>query len=207
MADRQRLSTGLQVIATPRPTVSLGAGFQFASNKYDKTEIGLLNSMEWSANLDASVQVSKKTNVHFFLNHQQISSDQAGSQAFSTPDWTTNENDTFNTGGVGVKHRFEKRKIDFGADYVLAASTGEISVSGQPFPDLTTTLNSLKVYADYNFKKNVSLNGAIWWEKYDSEDFQLAGVTPSTINNVLTLGETSPSYDLYFLSLSVRYKF
>jgi MtrB/PioB family decaheme-associated outer membrane protein len=207
MADRQRVSTGLQVIATPRPSVSLGAGFEFASNNYDKTEIGLLNSLEWSANLDASVQVSKKTNVHFFLNHQQINSDQAGSQAFSTPDWAANENDTFNTGGVGVKHKFEKRKIDFGADYVLAASTGEISVSGQPFPDLTTTLNSLKVYADYNFKKHVSLNGAIWWEKYDSDNFQLDGVTPSTIPNVLTLGQTSPSYDLYFLSLSVRYKF
>jgi MtrB/PioB family decaheme-associated outer membrane protein len=210
MADRQRLSTGLQVIATPRETVSLGAGFQFASNNYDRTEIGLLNSMEWSANLDASVQVSKKTNVHFFLNHQQISSDQAGAETVAFPagpNWLASENDTFNTGGVGVKHRFEKRKIDFGADYVLAASTGEITVSDQPFPDLTTTLNSLKVYASYDFKKHLSLNGAIWWEKYSSDDFQLDGVTPSTISNVLTLGETSPSYDLYFLSLSVRYKF
>jgi MtrB/PioB family decaheme-associated outer membrane protein len=207
MADRQRLSSALQVIATPRPTVSLGAGFELASNNYDKTEIGLLNSMEWSANLDASLQVSKKTNVHFFLNHQQISSDQANSQTFSTPDWTANENDTFNTAGVGVKHKFEKYKIDFGADYVLAASTGEITVSGESFPDLTTELNSLKVYANYNFKKHLTLQGSIWWEKYDSEDFQLDGVTPSTIPNVLTLGETSPSYDLYFLSLSVRYKF
>ncbi len=210
MADRQRLSTALQVLATPRPTVSLGAGFEVASNNYDKTEIGLLNSLEWSANVDASVQVSKKTNVHFFLNHQQISSDQAGSQAFPVnpnPNWSANEDDTFNTGGVGVKHKFEKRKIDFGADYVLAASTGEITVSGQPFPDLTTTLNSLKVYANYNFKKHLTLQGSIWWEKYDSEDFQLDGVGPSTISNVLTLGETSPSYDLYFLSLSVRYKF
>ena len=123
------------------------------------------------------------------------------------PSWSASEDDTFNTGGIGVKHKFEKRKIDFGADYVLAASTGEIAVSGQPFPDLTTTLNSLKVYANYNFKKHLTLQGSIWWEKYDSEDFQLDGVGPSTISNVLALGETSPSYDLYFLSLSVRYKF
>jgi MtrB/PioB family decaheme-associated outer membrane protein len=210
MADRQQLSAGLQVIATPRPAVSLGAGFNVASSDYDKTEIGLLNSLEWSANLDASVQVSKKTNVHFFLNHQELSSQQAGSQAFSTPDWSTSENDTFNTGGIGIKHRFEKRKIDFGADYVLAASTGEITASGAPFPDLTTNLNSLKVYANYNFKKHLTLNGSIWWEKYNSDDFQLDGVTPSSVTgfpNVLTLGQTSPSYDLYFLSLSVRYKF
>jgi MtrB/PioB family decaheme-associated outer membrane protein len=216
MADRQRLSTGLQVIATPRETVSLGAGFEFASSDYGKTEIGLLNSLEWSANLDASVQVSKKTNVHFFLNHQQISSNQAGSQAFAppdsftTPDWLASENDTFNTGGVGVKHKFTKYKIDFGADYVLAVSTGEITVSGAAFPDLTTELNSLKVYANYNFKKNLTLNASVWWEKYNSDNFQLDGVTPSSVTgfpNVLTLGETSPSYDLYFLSLSVRYKF
>ena len=148
--------------------------------------------------------------MHFFLNHQELSSDQAGSQTFSTPDWSTSETDTFNTGGIGVKHRFEKRKIDFGADYVLAASTGEITASGAPFPDLTTNLNSLKVYANYNFKKHLTLNGSIWWEKYNSDDFQLDGVTPSSVTafpNVLTLGQTSPSYDLYFLSLSVRYKF
>ncbi|NIO42680.1 MAG: MtrB/PioB family outer membrane beta-barrel protein, partial [Burkholderiales bacterium] len=71
-------------------------------------------SQELSANLDASVQVSKKTNVHFFLNHQLIESKQAGSAAFSTPDWFQDEKDTFNTAGIGFKHMLFKGKVDIG---------------------------------------------------------------------------------------------
>jgi MtrB/PioB family decaheme-associated outer membrane protein len=212
MADRERLSSVLQVTVTPRETVSVGGGFEFARNDYDKSEIGLLDSREFSANLDASVQVSKKTNVHFFLNHQMIESKQAGSAGFSTPDWFQDEDDTFSTAGIGFKHMLIKNKVDIGADYVLAKSRGEIDVSSTitpsaPFPDLTTTLNSLKFYVDYHFKKRLSFNAAVWYEDYDSDDWQLDGVAPDTISNVLTFGETSPSYDLYFLSFSVRYKF
>jgi MtrB/PioB family decaheme-associated outer membrane protein len=212
MADRERLSSVLQVIATPRETLSVGGGFEFARNDYDKSEIGLLDSREASANLDASVQVSKKTNVHFFLNYQLIESKQAGSASFSTPDWFQDEDDTFSTAGIGFKHMLFKDKVGIGADYVLAKSRGDIDVSSTlvpsgAFPDLKTTLNSLKFYVDWRFKQKLSLNASIWYEDYDSDDWQLDGVAPDTISNVLTLGETSPSYDLYFLSLAVRYKF
>ncbi|MDX1487679.1 MAG: MtrB/PioB family decaheme-associated outer membrane protein, partial [Acidiferrobacterales bacterium] len=108
MADRQRLSSVLQVIATPREALSVGGGFEFARNDYDRSQIGLLDSREASANLDASVQVSKRTNVHFFLNYQLIESKQAGSALFSTPDWFQNEDDTFNTAGIGFKHMLIK---------------------------------------------------------------------------------------------------
>ena len=48
---------------------------------------------------------------------------------------------------------------------------------------------------------------AYWYESYRSQDWQLDGVTPSTISNVLSLGETSPSYNVNFVSLSLRYRF
>jgi hypothetical protein len=63
------------------------------------------------------------------------------------------------------------------------------------------------VYIDYRLKENLSLKGAVWYEDYDTDDWQLDGVQPDTIPTVLTLGETSPSYDLYVVGLSVRYRF
>ncbi|NIO42681.1 MAG: MtrB/PioB family decaheme-associated outer membrane protein, partial [Burkholderiales bacterium] len=41
MADRERLSSVIQVIAAPRETVSVGGGLEFANSDYDKSEIGL----------------------------------------------------------------------------------------------------------------------------------------------------------------------
>jgi MtrB/PioB family decaheme-associated outer membrane protein len=211
MADRERFSAGVEAIVTPRDTVSISGGFELANSDYDKSVIGLLSSDEFSANVDASLQVSKRTNLHFFFNHQLISSEQAGSSTFSSPNWFQNEDDTFNTAGIGFKHMLVKDKVDIGADYVLAKSQGKIDVQTlvptASFPDLTTRLNSLKFYVDWRLKKKLSLNASIWYEDYESDDWQLDGVAPDTISNVLTLGETSPSYDLYFLSMSVRYKF
>jgi MtrB/PioB family decaheme-associated outer membrane protein len=176
MADRERLSAGVQAIVTPRDTVSISGGFELANSDYDKSIIGLLTSDEFSANVDASLQVSKRTNLHFFLNHQLISSKQAGSSSFATPNWFQDEDDTFNAAGIGFKHVLVKDKVDIGADYVFAKSRGEIEVatlvSSMPFPDLTTRLNSLKFYVDWRFKKKLSLNASVWYEDYESDDWQ-----------------------------------
>ncbi|MDH3671578.1 MAG: MtrB/PioB family decaheme-associated outer membrane protein [Gammaproteobacteria bacterium] len=212
MADRERVMFGMQVMATPRETVSIGAGVEHAKNDYDRSVIGLLSSDELSVNLDASMQLSEKTSLYVFWNRQQISSKQAGSSTFfSTPNWLQDEDDTFNATGIGFRHTIVKNKIDIGADYAYVRSRGEITVStvvpDPSFPDLETRLNSLKVYVDYRLKENLSLKGTVWYEDYDTDDWQLDGVQPDTIPNVLTLGETSPSYDLYVVGLSIRYRF
>lgn len=212
MADRERDAGDLQLTVMPRENLSIGVGFGIAVNDYTESTIGLLNSEELNVNLDSAVKLSEKTSVHFFLNHQRIESKQAGSQTFSTPDVTARNDDTIDTGGIGVRHTVTKDKLEVGADYAIVRSQGEVTVTTAvptvPFPDLTTKLNSLKVYADYRLKqKGLSLNAAWWYESYETDDWQLDGVTPSTIPNVLTFGETSPSYHASFVSLSVRYKF
>jgi MtrB/PioB family decaheme-associated outer membrane protein len=211
MAHRERDLLGLQTTVTLRENVTIGAGFELATNDYTRSTIGLLDSQELNVNLDSAVMLSEKTSVHFFLNQQRIESKQAGSQTFSTPDWTAKNDDTINTGGLGVRHTVKKDKLEVGADYTLSRSEGEVmvitAVPTTPFPDLTTKLNSLKLYATYRLKKNLSLNAAYWYETYDSDDWQLDGVTPSTIPNVLAFGETSPSYNVSVISLSARYKF
>ena len=104
-----------------------------------------------------------------------------------------------------------KDKLDIGADYSTSRSKGEISVLTGAltpgFPNLSTTLDSLKLYATYRVKDNWSLQASYWHERYDSKNWMLDGVVPNTIPNVLTLGEQAPRYSVNVLRLALRYKF
>jgi hypothetical protein len=155
--------------------------------------------------------LSERTNLHLFGSRQVIESEQAGSQAFSTPDWRGENEDTIDLLGIGFKHEAIKDRLDIGADYIATRSTGEIDVNAPAgesrFPDLSTSLNSVKLYAIYRMKNNVSLRAAYWYEDYDSDNWMLDGVAPDTIPNVLAFGELSPRYHLHVVALSVKYVF
>jgi hypothetical protein len=104
-----------------------------------------------------------------------------------------------------------KDKLDIGADYSASRSKGDISVAtgalNPSFPSLTTTLDSLKLYATYRLKDNISLQASYWFERYDTKNWMLDGVAPNTIPNVLTLGEQAPRYSVNVIRLALRYKF
>ena len=211
MADRTRDSAGLRADVAASETVNVGVEFNYADDDYSDSTVGLTSSNDVNFGGDASVILTKLTSLHFFLNHEEINSKQAGSQGFSTPDWTAENNDTVDTAGIGLKHTVVTNKLDVGADYTTSRSHGAVKVDvGAPsaaFPDQVTLLDSVKLYATYRLKDNMSLHGAYWYERYNTKDWMLDGVTPGTIPNVLTLGEQPPSYHVNVITLSVRYKF
>jgi len=140
--------------------------------------------------------------LHLFANYETIQSRQNGVS------WTATNDDVIGTGGVGVKYKALAGKLDLGADYTLSRSRGKTEVSGgTPFPDLTSRLGSLKLQGVYRLNDTMSVAAAYWYESYRSTDWQLDGVTPNTISNVLSLGETSPDYNVNFISMSLRYRF
>jgi hypothetical protein len=51
------------------------------------------------------------------------------------------------------------------------------------------------------------IRASLWHERYSSQNWAIDGVGPSTIPNVLTLGETSPQYKVNVASVSLRYRF
>jgi predicted porin len=183
----------------------------YANDDYSKSQIGLTESKDVTYGVDASALLAKNTSLHVYLTREQIKSNQAGSQLFSVPDWTGENNDTVDTAGIGVKHTLLLNKLDIGADYTNSHSRGEVVVNaGAPdpaFPDLVSKLASVKLYATYRIKDNISLNGAYWYESYKNENWQINGVNPATMLLVLANGEQPPSYYVNVLMLSLRYKF
>ncbi len=211
LADRDRDTGSFHATFTPLERVSIGLGIDLSRDDYENSELGLTESKEHNYNLDTSVLLTDATSIHAFVGRQVIKSEQAGSQAFAAADWTAKNDDTFDTLGIGVKHALIKDKLDIGVDYAHARSVGEIRVdtgaTGGVFPDLKTDLDTVKLYADYRMRENLTLHGAYWYEKYNSEDWAVDGVNPATIPNVISLGEDSPDYDAHVVMLSVRYKF
>ena len=211
MANRTRDTTGLRVDLEATENINIGVGFDWSEDKYSDSSIGLTDGKEIGVNGDVSVVLTERTSLHLFASHQEIRSTQAGSQTFSVPDWSGENKDTIDFFGLGVKHAAIKDKLDIGADVSVMHSRGEINVNNgatvPPFPNLTTSRDTLKLYATYRLKENMSLQGGYWYERYDSRDWMLDGVAPATIPNVLSLGLQPPQYHVNVVRVSISYKF
>ncbi|MDH3716262.1 MAG: MtrB/PioB family decaheme-associated outer membrane protein [Gammaproteobacteria bacterium] len=206
LADRTRNEVEFAMTLPPGESSSVGVTASIANDDYAESPVGLTDSRLLGFGVNAATMLSADTNLHVFFDYQKIDSDQAGSNAFSVPDWSATQTDTTNTLGVGVQHSVNEQ-LDVGADLAASESTGEIHINNSNFPDLQADLYSLKLYADYRLRNGISLRGAYWHENYDSQDWSLDGVQPDTVSNVLTLGDESPSYDVDVVMLSLRYRF
>ena len=211
LADRTRETVAARADIAVHERVNLGLGIETSADDYMGSTIGLRSGRDTNVNADVSVILAEATSLHVFANHQQIKSTQDGSATFSTPTWSNENKDTINFYGIGLKHTAIKDKLDIGADYGRTRSTGEISVytgaSFPPFPHTTTTRDSLKLYANYRLKDNLSLLASYWFERFDSKNWMLDDVAPDTIPNALSFGELAPRYNLNVLRLLLRYKF
>jgi MtrB/PioB family decaheme-associated outer membrane protein len=211
MADRRRNSGSAHIGINSNKRLSIGLGIDVSNDDYSNSALGLTESRDSGYNVDVSLLLSEATSLHTYVSRERIKSEQAGSQAFASADWSASNEDTSNTFGIGVKHRLIKDKLDIGADYLLSTSSGKISVrTGTPdaaFPTLKSNLATLKLHADYRLQENLALHAGYWYENYHANDWALDGVDPDTISNVLGFGNDSPDYDLHLVMMSMRYRF
>jgi MtrB/PioB family decaheme-associated outer membrane protein len=211
MANRDRDAAVLRMDIAATDSVNIGLGAESNKDNYSDSAIGLTSGRDFSLNADVTWMVTQQTNVRLFAVHQEIRSTQRGSQSYSVADWTGENKDRIDTVGVGVKHAAIKDKLDIGADYTYSRSRSDITVdtgaSNSGFPQISTKIDGLKLYADYRLKDNLSLLGSYWYEHYDTKNWMLDGVAPATISNVLTLGEQAPRYNVNVFRVAVRYRF
>jgi MtrB/PioB family decaheme-associated outer membrane protein len=211
MADRERDTASVQASFIPHERVTIGLSLGYSQDEYTNSVLGLTKSRETDINADASLILTEATSLHVNAGRQLIKSRQVGSQTFSTPDWSAKNEDTYDSFGIGIRHQLIKDKLDVGADYVLSRSTGQVKVeTGAPnaeFPDLRADLDSVKLYADYRLKDNLTLHAAYWYEHYNSKSWMLDGVDPATISSAISFGEDSPDYDVHAIMMSLRYRF
>ena len=212
MADRERSLLGMRVAVMPSDAITVGLDYSMAKDDYAQSPVGMTYGRQNSLGADLSAQLSQDTSVHVYYSREEIKSGQAGAQSFTNPpDWSAENLDTIRTTGIGLKHALIPDKVDVGADLARSRSVGEIRVSvtstDPAFPDIKSDLDSFKLYATYKVKSDLTVRASLWHERYSSQNWAVDGVGPSTIPNVLTLGETSPDYKVNVVSVSLRYRF
>jgi len=204
MAGKESNKIGLSANISPAQSYTIGLNIDVSQDDYVESTLGLTQSDSFSFNGDISAMLLEETSVHFFYGRENIKSTQLGSG------WSAKNNDIVNNLGVGFTHVLIEDKLDIGADYIMTNSTGEISViSGAltEFPNLTTDLHTVKLFANYHLEETLTLRAAYLFESYDSEDWAVENVSPTTISNVLSLGELTPSYKVNVIKVSMAYQF
>jgi MtrB/PioB family decaheme-associated outer membrane protein len=212
MADRDRETAGVRVAMRPLDGMTLGFDYSQSKEDYANSAVGMTYAKRSSFGTDLAAQLTDDTSVHVYYNVEEIKSQQAGAQSpTNPPDWSAENVDAIETAGLGFKHALIKDKLDVGADLTTSHSVGNVKVtvtgSDPLFPNIKSDLNILKVHATYRVSKDLALRGAVWYERYSSASWATEGVAPSTMPNVLTFGESSPSYKVSVASLTVRYSF
>ena len=210
LADRDKLGTSLDVdfVAGERWFVMLSV--DRASADYSKSSVGLTESEDSSAGIDLQFLLSEDISLTGYINRAVIESSQDGSSAAGDPDWSADNEDTIDTLGFGISYAPAEENFRLGLEYTHSAATGEIRFADPglaPLPDLESELDNIEIYGEYDYSENLSYRGSYVYEVYEEKNWYLDDVTPSTIDNVLTLGETSPDYRIGVLWLSLKYRF
>lgn len=211
LAYRYREFGELSVTASlPERPISISGTLMFADDSYSQSELGLLSSDDLRFGADLNWAISARSSLYITAGYDEIESEQAGSEFFQTPDWRANHADEFLSFGAGVRVEQIGDRFDVDVDYTHGESTSEIDVVAaaggmSAFPDLESTLDSLRVRIGYRFSTRLEGNLQLRYEDFSTEDWALQGVGPAAIPEVLSLGAAPYDYDLFVIGVGVRY--
>jgi MtrB/PioB family decaheme-associated outer membrane protein len=210
MADRTRNGMKLRGTVLASERTDFGWEVAFGNDDYKKSEIGITESDYVRVGADFSWLFTGSATAYASVYNEDVSTEQANSQSFSTPDWTATSDDTFTTASIGANWPGLIGKLEGKAEYIWSQSVGEIDTdtSGLPssFPDLRTKRQNITLGVSYPYSDALSIGVDYIYEDFSSSDWHLDGVEPATVGNLLSLGADAWNYDTSVLYFNVQYQ-
>lgn len=206
--DRERLLIDLDFM----PSDALGVNLSFfrAQSDYTESMLGLQESEEESYTLNLNYAIGSKGNLYAFVTRDNIDARMLNATASDADPWNARTADEITTLGLGFSTQINE-KSSIGIDYVSSDSTGEIVVQAtgeeDPFTQLKTDLANTKLYFNHAFSERVSLKLYAEYEEYSSRDWAIDGYGVDGIGSILTMGEESPDYDVWYFRVQASYRF
>ena len=213
LAHRFREFGELQLSASlPEKPLSLSANVTVANDDYSQSVLGLLDSDDLRYGADVSWSFAANSNLYVSAAYQEIDAEQAGSSGFSTVDWRARHSDEFVSYGLGLTIKEIAARADLTFDYARGLGSTNISIvesgmSASAFPELDSTLDSIRVSLRYRRSEVWRWFAQLRYEQFELDDWALGGVAPATIPTVLSLGADPYDYDVWLLSLGFSYSF
>ena len=185
-------------------------GFHRDDDYIDST-LGLTSSRDVGGTADLSWSVTERIAAFAFYAHQEITSEQSGSQSFGAPDWRAESRDRIESASVGLRlsELGERWNVQF--DYFLTDSRGEIDMLTGPaattFPPLNIRSHGPRLNVVFRATPTLEIIGNLQYEHFDADDWALDGVEPDTMASILSSGADAYDYDVNLVGLSFRYSF
>ena len=210
LADNSVLQASFNIDFVASDRLFLNMNLDQSDTEYSNSSVGLTESDDLSISVDAQYMVSDEISVTGYIQQSAIASTQNGSSVAGSPDWSARNEDTITTIGLGLDYSVIEDELSIGFELVHTDANGEIELSGvsaAPLPDLVSQRDSIELHVDYNYNENTTYNLGYIYEVYKEENWNLDGVTQTTIDNVLGLGDLSPDYKIGAIWLSMNYQF
>ncbi len=209
-APRDRVFSTLTASWAATPTLTWSIEGSIAKDDYRSSPLGLQNSHEQRASTMLTFTPRDTLSVYINAGYQRLSTLQNGYTGMLTPPWLAADIEHYWNMALGGRWVPQERWI-LSADYLLAPSYEDTdsTLGGlqQAFPQSWTKLNSAHLKVTYRWTKALQVNFSFTHESYNSSDWALNGVGPSTIPNLLALGLQPYRDNVNVFGLSVRYQF
>lgn len=223
LADKKSNQISFSLSWLPVEPVSVGLNGHYKQDDYDQSELGLTYADTFSSTVDLSYAINETLGLYGFYTYEYFQNQQEGYTRFSNvgilisrdPEqfWQVNTQDKINTVGVGVDWSLIKDKVDLQLDYTYSDALTETNteqgsnLNGDPLPDLKTKLHSLNLRANYRLLENMRLQLSYRYEFFLTDDYALDNISPDSIDEVLSLGNSSPDYNAHVVGVSAFYEF
>jgi hypothetical protein len=215
LADRDRSRIGASVTVLPSTRLDITASADYIRDDYDNSVIGLAGATRPTWTLDLAWRPHEAVTTSAWYTFEDIESRQAGSAAGTpVPDWTAEFDDTVHSVGLGARVSGIRSKWDVGADLVHTRTTGAVTLANlapgglvDPYPDLKSSLNSLKLWTEYHYRNDIAWKVGYRYERYDADNWALDNLQAGSVGSLLLLDEETPDYDVHIIAASVRYHF
>ncbi len=182
----------------------------FADDDYRLSQLGLQSVEVRRAATTLTWTPRETLSAYISGGYQRLASLQNGYTGPATAPWVVTQGERFWNVAAGGQCVLSQRWT-LALDYTHAPSyyDTETQVAGvaQPFPENTTRLDNVRLDLRYQWTGAVQMHVLFIHEKYDSRDWALENVGPSTIPNLLAFGVQPLNHDVNLVALTARYQF
>jgi MtrB/PioB family decaheme-associated outer membrane protein len=209
-APRDRVFSTLTASWAATPTLTWSVEGSLAKDDYRSSPLGLQNSHEQRASTMLTWTPRDTLSAYVTAGYQHVSTLQNGYTGALTAPWLVADTERFWNMAVGA-HWVPQARWTLSIDYLLAPSydNTDSTLGGlqQAFPQVWTKLDSGRLKVAYQWTHALQVNFSFTRETYNSSDWALDGVGPSTIPNLLALGLQPYHDNVNLFGITVRYQF
>lgn len=216
---RNRMTAGFTIVPTDK--ITMGVTGYYTHDHYNAT-FGLSKQERFSGTFDINYAVNDKLNLHSFFTQEYFLSKQNsfsfGNRLAAIPPldpnnlWWLDNQDNVYTVGTGLNWIIIENKLDIEMNYLFSRAVTDIDpknnvADAAALPNINTDIHSFFVNSNYRLKENLRLRFSYRFESFQTRDFARDTIKPGTLEQVISLGASSPDYRAHLAGVSMILNF